>query len=160
MNALPNELVFKGFRTLLRELLFGPSGDEIWIINREDKGLIGQLRALSAAQASRELIPGRASIAGHANHVVFHLGLLNRALRGENSFAGADWAGSWKTGVMTEERWQAVLSDIERQTDTWLSVLEKELDWDPLGLTGTFAGLAHVAYHFGAVRQLVGLLQG
>lgn len=151
-------LALGSVRTLLRELLYGPAPDTVWVLNPGDAGLVGSLTALSAEQASARPIPTRASPAALANHIRYHLDLLNRAIGGENAFATADWPGSWRVRIGSEDEWRALLSELRAQADCWLAALEVDREWDNISLTGTLASVAHIAYHLGALRQVVGLL--
>lgn len=158
MTPSASALVMESVRTLLRELLYGPTAGGVWILNPGDTGLVGSLAALSAAQASARPIPNRASPAALANHIHYHLDLLNRAIGGENAFATADWPGSWRVQIGSEDEWQALLSDLRTQADRWLAVLEEDREWDTISLTGTLASVPHIAYYLGALRQVAGLL--
>jgi len=158
MTALGSPAVLSSVRNLLHELLYGPVSDAAWVLNPGDTGLMGSLAALNAKQASARPIPTRASVAAQANHIRYHLDLLNRAIGGENAFATADWPGSWRVQVVSEEEWQALLSEMRAQADRWLAALEVQREWDPISLTGTLASVAHIAYHLGALRQVIGLL--
>jgi hypothetical protein len=119
---------------------------------------VGTLAALSAAQASARPIPTRASPAALANHIRYHLDLLNRAIGGENAFATADWPGSWRVQIDSEDEWQTLLSELRARADRWLAALEVDREWDSISLTGTLASVAHMAYHLGALRQVVALV--
>ncbi len=145
-------------RAILAELMQGPDPGSPWILNAGDEGLLANLRRLTPAQAQRTPIEGRASIAGHANHVLFHLGLLNRAMKGENSFAGADWKGSWILGEIDAKAWREMIDGIERAADAYRSHLSEPFEYDPIALTGSLASVVHIGYHFGAIRQLMGLV--
>jgi len=158
MTASASTLALGSVRTLLHELLYGPAPDAVWVLDPGDTGLAGSLAALSAEQASARPIPTRASAAALANHICYHLELLNRAIGGENAFATADWPGSWRSQVVSDEQWQALLSAIRGQADRWLAALEVDREWDNISLTGTLASVAHIAYHLGALRQVMGLL--
>ena len=158
MDTSASLLVTDSARVLLRELLYGPAPDAVWVLDPGDTGLVGSLAALSAEQASTRPIPARASPAALANHIGYHLELLNRAIGGENAFATADWPGSWRVQIDSEDEWQALLSALRAQADRWLAALKVEREWDSISLTGTLASAAHIAYHLGALRQVVSLL--
>ncbi|MEN6492355.1 MAG: hypothetical protein ABFC85_10230, partial [Rectinema sp.] len=67
MNSINAEMVFRSTHTLLSELVDGPApGQGTWILDRDPSaGLAGTLDSLTAAQASRHIIPGESSIVGH-----------------------------------------------------------------------------------------------
>lgn len=152
-------LVTGGIRSILRELIDGPvEGRGTWILNGGDSGILSTLDTLSPEDASAELIPGRATLAGHANHIRYSLELLNRWARGENPFADADWAGSWRPRAVTQDEWDDLRAALRREAEDWLAAVTAPREWDAITLTGTMSSGAHLAYHFGAIRQLLGLL--
>ncbi len=141
---------------LLRELLFEPGPPGPWVIDGGEPGLIGVLERLSAAEALREPGPGRMSVAAHAAHVTYSLSLLNRWANGEpNPFATADWAGSWQPGALDDASWQERLDALRSEATAWIEAVQRPREWDEIALTGTLASVSHVAYHLGAVKQLV-----
>jgi hypothetical protein len=76
---------------LLVEIFDGPPGQEAYVLNPGDRGLLGELDALDARAASTRPMPGKTTIAAHADHVLFGLSLLNRWAAGEpNPWANAD----------------------------------------------------------------------
>src|SRR5262245_12471896 len=88
---------------LLIEIFEGPPGDEAYILNPGDSGLLRQLESISAATASISPASDKPPIAAHADHVHFGLSLLNRWVGGEtNPWANADWNACWKITAITE----------------------------------------------------------
>jgi uncharacterized damage-inducible protein DinB len=162
MSTLPTELVTSSIRRVLRELIDGPdeAATSTWILNKEDAGLVATLDRLSPKDASAELIATRATLAGHANHIRFSLSLLNRWAKGENPFADADWAGSWRVQQVTAAEWADLRDSLRAEAAEWLDAVDDPREWDPVSLTGAIASAAHLAYHFSAIRQLLGLLEG
>ena len=141
---------------LLVELIDGPADQWTWVLNPEDAGLLSVLEGLSAEVASRAPAHGRATIAAHANHVCYGLELLNRWAGGEeNPFADADWAGSWRVERVSEPEWRELLARLRREAHGWRDAAAQPRTWDEIALTGALASAAHLAYHLGAIRQLV-----
>lgn len=150
------ELVQDAIRTLLTELIDGPSGFGCWVINREEPGMLGLLSSLSADQASQFPAPGRKSIAAHVQHLTYSLSLLNRWANGEeNPFATADWEGSWQIDQVDNDVWQEIIAQLRSEAHAWSDAVTQPREWDELSLTGAIASTAHVAYHFGAIKQIV-----
>jgi len=140
---------------LQQELTLGP-GDEAYILNPHERGLLPELDALSAAQASTVLPPGKASIAAHADHVNYGITLINRWAAGEeNPWATADWEASWQRGQVDEVAWHALRADLRRQCELWREVIATKTDMNLQEACGLVGSVAHLAYHIGAVRQLV-----
>lgn len=117
-------------------------------------GLLPTLERLSAAQAS-QILQG-ASIAGHAQHAAFHLEVLIRWEQ-DGERGPFDWKGSFLPSEVNETEWQKVQQRLEAAYKAVLAFAETQRNHTPDGdLTGTFVGAtAHVAYHLGAVRQMV-----
>ena len=99
----------RALSSMLTEILDGPPGQEAYLLNPGDPGLLRQLDAIDAAAASKRPMPGKTTIAAHADHVEFGLSLLNRWAAGEeNPWAGADWNASWQRTTVTDEQWRAL----------------------------------------------------
>ena len=125
-----------------------------YMLNLGDPGLVASLEKLSAAQAS-STHAGGASIAAHVDHVRYGVALLNQWLGGaEAPWKNADWTASWKKNVVSEAEWRSLRDDLRRELTAWVDAMreprelnERELGW----LTGS---IAHLGYHFGAIRQI------
>lgn len=149
--------------TLVTEAYEGPENPGMtWFADSEaSSGFLGTLEKLGAEEASRPFSAGdRATAATHAGHILFSLNLANRALRGENLHATADWKSSWKTDLVTEKEWRGLLADLRREYLSLKVAIASGLPWqDDMNLTGIFAMLAHGAWHLGAIRQGMGLVR-
>jgi hypothetical protein len=140
---------------LLREVFQGP-GNDGFILNPHDPGLLGQLETISAAQASVRPTAGKTTIAAHVDHVLYGVTLLNRWAAGEaNPWAAADWEASWKRQVVDEGQWRALRDRMREQVETWQRAVVARQQWDIMAASGALASVAHTAYHLGAIRQLV-----
>jgi hypothetical protein len=141
---------------LLTEIFEGPPGEEAYMLNPGDPGLLRQLESISAATASARPIPGRASIAAHVDHVHYGLSLLTRWAGGEaNPWANADWNVSWERTVVSEEQWRTLRDNLRREAETWRKAASALSEWDDLTTAGTISSIAHTAYHLGAIRQIL-----
>ncbi|WP_425618679.1 hypothetical protein NA78x_002389 [Anatilimnocola sp. NA78] len=90
-NELPT-LVSKSLRTLLTETLLRADKNYAYVINQGERGLVDTLKSLSASQVSKPPRAGGKPIVSHANHVLYGLDLINRAMHGDQTaFAQADW---------------------------------------------------------------------
>src|SRR6187549_108538 len=97
---------------LLIEIFDGPPGDEAYVLNPGDPGLLRQLEAISAAAASARPT-AKPPIVAHVDHVHYGLSLINRWIAGEeNPWADADWNASWRIARVTEEEWRALLAKL------------------------------------------------
>ena len=141
---------------MLTEVFDGPPGPEAFVLNPGDPGLLRQLDAIDAKAASARPSPAQKTIAAHADHVSFGLGILNRWAAGEpNPWAGADWNGSWQRTTVTEEQWRTLRETLRRDVDQWKKVVAARTDWDDMGAAAALSTAAHTAYHFGAIRQIL-----
>lgn len=145
---------------LFSELIAGPT-DECYMLNMGDPGLLRSLDALSAASASAVPPDGGASIAAHVDHVLYGLQLLNRWIAGEeNPWRDADWTASWKRNTVDDEQWAALRERFRSEAWRWHASLGQARDLEGLALNGAIASLGHLAYHFGAIRQIDRSIRG
>jgi hypothetical protein len=146
---------------MLTEIFEGPPGQEAYVLNPGDPGLLRQLDAIDAAAASQRPMPGKTTIAAHADHVHFGLAILNRWAAGEaNPWAGADWNGSWQRTTVTEEQWRTLREGLRQEAAKWQQVVATRTNWDDLAASAALSTAAHTAYHFGAIRQILAAVKG
>lgn len=139
---------------LFGELLRGASADAAFVLNPSDPGLLRSLEQLSAADASQVLPDHTSSVAAHLDHLRYGLELMNRWHRGEDPFAEADYAASWRRVSVSDAEWAALKTEFRIQAEAWSAALEDTRPLDDITLTGIVASVVHLAYHFGAIRQL------
>jgi len=144
---------------LLRELVDGPPGETAFIVNPGDRGILRSLAQVSATDASARP-EGRSSVAAHVQHLRYGFELLNRWARGEEPFADAKWAASWRMQEVTSDEWRELIAALEREARAWMSALSLRQDWDSTMASGAMSSVAHLAYHLGAIRQLVPAASG
>lgn len=143
---------------LLVEMFEGPPGNEAYVLNPGDPGLLRQLESISAATASKRPSPEKPPIAAHADHLHFGLALINRWLAGEeNPWADADWNASWRITSVTEEQWRILIARLRQASTTWREAATKRQEWDPIMAAGAISSVAHTAYHLGAIRQILAM---
>jgi hypothetical protein len=146
---------------LFAELVHGaPEGGGAFILNSGDAGLLRSLDRLSAAEASRSANEG-ATIAAHARHVQYGLSLMNRwAREGGNPFADATWDVAWTTTAVDDDEWRSIRAELGLETGRWLESLGSRREVSPIELAGMIGSIAHLAYHLGAIRQIVKTARG
>jgi len=140
--------------------LEAPNPKGTWFTdNRPKCGILGTVESLSAAEASKTPTPGDPlTIASHVGHLRFALDLANRAARGENPYANANWARSWDTRSVAEAEWKILLAGLRAQYEAFREILASGKAWeDEEFMTGTLGLIAHGAWHLGAIRQGLGL---
>lgn len=122
-------------------------------------GLVATLRGLSAAQASDKAPLGLSAAAAHAAHLAYHLEVV---VRWENGERGPfDWKGSFQPGVVDETAWKQLQERVQSAYGGLVELTHRDTDWDDQekdAAGGVAGALAHVAYHLGAIRQLVKLV--
>jgi hypothetical protein len=125
-----------------------------FVLNSGDIGLLRSLDRIAAADASSS-VNGGATIAAHALHVSFGLSLMNRwAHEGGNPFADAKWDDAWKTTTVSDAEWAEIHRGLRDEAHRWLSVLRSPREVAEAEMLGMLASVSHLAYHFGAIRQI------
>ena len=154
MNA--DSLFLGALLKLLTEIFDGPPGNEAYLLNPGDPGLLQQLDSISAETASARPMPGKTTIASHVDHVHYGFSLLNRWAAGEaNPFASAEWDASWQRTTVTSDQWQALRHNLREAASTWRSHVAARTEWDDVSAAGALSSAAHTAYHLGAIRQIL-----
>jgi hypothetical protein len=156
MNAV-DATFHRALSKVLAEIFEGhPPGEEGYLLNPGDPGLLRQLDAIDAHTASTRNVPGRTTIAAHVDHVNYGLALLNRWAKGEaNPWADADWNASWQRGVVSEGQWQTLRETLRREYFEWRDAVAARNSWDDVTAAGAISSAAHTAYHLGAIRQIL-----
>jgi hypothetical protein len=146
----------RALSNMLTEIFDGAPGQEAYVLNPGDPGLLRQLDGLDASAASTRPMPGKTTIAAHADHLHFGLAILNRWAAGEaNPWAGADWNASWQKTMVTDDQWRALRDTLRREAEAWRKVVAARTDWDDLAAAAALSTAAHTAYHLGAIRQIL-----
>lgn len=139
---------------LFSELVDGVSGRGGFVLNTGDIGLMKSLDKISAADASQSVHDG-ATIAAHAQHLRYGLSLMNEwASEGGNPFSNAKWDEAWKISKVTNTEWEEIRDGLRDEASQWKTVLTTPREVAAVELTGMISTIAHLAYHFGAIRQI------
>ena len=158
---MPTADTHQALALLFSELVLGATDHgNSFILNSSDRGLLQSLDGLSSVEASGS-VSGGASVAAHASHLAYGLLLMNRwATDGGNPFADASWDDAWKISGVSEQTWAAIRDKLRTEADRWLTTLATPRDATSSELHGMIASVAHVAYHFGAIRQIARSARG
>jgi hypothetical protein len=162
MASILNSDFIRSVLILLDEAYVGPDEQQgVWFLdNVPNGGFFGTLQDVSAQLASRSVVEGGSTIAAHTNHLRFSMELANRAFRGENAYANADWAGSWSIKRVSESEWKQLTASLHAEYEKLREAIQGGSNWSNFYmLTGALALVAHAAYHLGAIRQMVRALQ-
>jgi hypothetical protein len=139
---------------LFREVIDGPKPGAAWMLNSGDAGLLRSLDKLTA-QAASTPHAGGASIAAHVDHCRYGLSLMNRWSQGERDpWATADWTESWTRSVVNDQEWAESRRALGAEARQWLAALGRPRDYTETELNNAMGSIAHLAYHFGAIRQM------
>ena len=149
----------RALSNMLVEIFNGPPGQEAYVLNPGDPGLLRQLETIDARVASTPHMPGRPTIAAHVDHLQFGLSILNRWAAGEaNPWADTDPNASWQHANVTEEQWRVLRDALRRDADTWRKAVAERTNWDDMAAAAALSTAAHTAYHVGAIRQILAAL--
>lgn len=141
-------------RQLLAEAFEGASAGSTWFV--DDQGFLESIRGLEGKRASQPVPPDDTgtSVAAHVEHVRWFLALMNSFARGERP--EIRWSDSWSVREVAPHAWETLQADLEREFQELSEHLERGLDAEnPERLMPILAKVTHVAYHLGAVRQLI-----
>jgi len=121
----------------------------------QNHGLFATLDSLSAAQASEPTVLGT-SVAAHAAHSAYHMEVGLRWAQGDRG--PFDWKDSFEPRAVDEAQWKALRERVRAAYAGILELAHNTTNWDEDAAGGLAASLAHLAYHLGAIRQVVKLL--
>jgi hypothetical protein len=160
MDTLSCEMVMKAIGDILTEAYEGPPDPSgTWFVNnRADAGFFPTLDALPADEASRSPADGRSTVAAHAGHMRFSLEVSRRWVTGDRG--PFDWHQSWAVSTVDEAAWAELRAGLRQEYAAFRAALDDVAEFDQSGFTGLMGGVAHAAYHLGAVKQMVLELRG
>ena len=147
---------FQVLAAILGELVEGSTDPKArtYVLNQGDPGLLASLARLSAAEASATH-DGGASIAAHVDHLRYGLSLLNRWADGSAPpWPDMDWTASWRRTTVTEAEWSALRADLGREAARWRGAIATPREVADIQIGWMIGSVAHLAYHFGAIRQI------
>jgi hypothetical protein len=156
MNSIKFEDFANNILVLLEETFSNPQG---YYLDQSSGGLMGTLDKITAEQASSSFKPGMTTIAGHVFHSDFYLSnVVVQSLCGQE-VGKLDWDQSWVLKTVDELEWNKLKQDLHETCQTVLELVKARETWDDQPITDAMVGLAHTAYHVGAIRQMVLMLE-
>lgn len=142
--------------TILSETFEGPEGNGSWFTeSKPGSGLFGTIDRLSYEEASI-LIEG-VTIAAHTDHTRYHLWANNQVLEGKTQ--ELNWKESWQIGAVTKDEWEQIKKGLHYEYMTMTEHLNDERNLDSPSTTSILGTIAHAAYHLGAIRQMVKVVE-
>jgi uncharacterized damage-inducible protein DinB len=125
--------------------MFLDKGDSLW----------PTLEHVTAEQASVPINPGGNSIASQVNHMVFYFDVMAAYMRNDPP-EKPDWSAAWKVVEVDDEQWRELTDALRQRQHELLGLIDAAPDeafTDPDILGGTYAIVAHTAFHLGQIRH-------
>jgi hypothetical protein len=143
------------FLDLFNELYEGVKSDESWVIDaKPGDGFIRVIQSLDAEQASTPLVKYGSTIAAHTEHLRWSLNFALEFLKGNTP--SCNWSESWRIHQVNTLEWETLTGDLKNACNLIKSEIETNEDWsNPFLVKGTIALVPHIAYHLGAVKQIM-----
>lgn len=125
--------------------MFLDKGDSLW----------ETLEGVTAEQASVPIATDGNSIAGQVSHMIYYFDIMAMYMRGEEP-KDKNWAKAWETIEVNNEEWTELQQQLrQRQSDLFTMIDNTPdqvfIDTDVVG--GTYAIVAHTAFHLGQIRH-------
>ena len=145
---------------VLKETIEGPGEAGSFFLDK-NTGLLQTLETLGLNELGLErafasAAPGRPSIAAHVKHTSFHIHAICAWPRGDHS--RRDWPSSFVLENHDAQTWMALLEELKFEYADFQSVIREFASENDEALGGAVGGIVHVAYHLGAIRQLIHLV--
>jgi hypothetical protein len=145
LHQVNHQLVY-----VMEEIFTGHQNDAV-VFDAEDVSLLAILHDLTPEEASRPA--AGYCIAAHAYHVSFSIEAYKKALQtSDPSYISDNWP-QWEGLTVSEREWREIREQIEVQVADFLQILEKiDGSGNSRHLRFALGGLAHMAFHLGAMR--------
>ena len=145
---------------ILKETIEGPGEHGSFFIDK-NTGLLQTLETLGLnklglGRVFASVAPDRPSIAAHVKHTSFHLHAISAWPRGDHS--RRDWPSSFVLPGHDAATWAALLEELKFEYTDFQSVIREFATESDEALGGAIGGIVHIAYHLGAIRQLIHLV--
>jgi len=124
----------------------------------DDAGWTHSLKDLSAEAASRPIAPGGTTIAAQTAHAAYYLERFEAIIA--NRHERADWPGSFRPASVDEGEWARQRERLFAVAQRVGALMRGNPAWSREHLGGALANLTHLAYHLGAVRQMLRVVRG
>lgn len=149
------EAIISSLLELLDELYVGSAGKYSWVIDQDPGHGFGKtIEQISAEQASTSLVAGGSTIAAHTEHLRWSIDFALAFFDGK--IPAPNWAESWKIHVVNDQEWLQLQQNLFASYQKLRKAIAERKDWtDPQLRQGTLALMPHVAYHLGAIKQLI-----
>lgn len=143
---------------LLLTETFEPVADSsLYSYSDEGASLLETLASLNATQASKSVVPGGTTIAGHAHHIRFFTEFVLQRMRG--NLDDVNWDLSWSVREVDEMQWTAIQADLRTAYLACKTPFAEHIILDEKNERRAMAIVVHAAYHVGAIRQMIKLVR-
>jgi hypothetical protein len=157
MSTITAQDAIEQILAVLEEAFENPTKPWTYFTDKDPRsGLFGLIDSLDADEASRTL--GGTSIAAHVFHVVFSLEATTTWIRGDRT--RSDWSQSWKVAEVDDGAWDLLREQVRDSYGELREAILHHATDSVTSLGGAIGVVAHMAYHLGAVRQKLALLDG
>ncbi len=150
--SLNNTRILEELQALLKETIESPPTGGSAFLDQKT-GLLDTLAGLTLTEAFAAPAPGRPSIAAHLNHTTFHMRVIVEWEQGIRE--KRDWQASFVVPSASQEGWQELQKDFHEQHAALKETMTKSATTDEDALGGAVGALLHIAYHLGAMRQIM-----
>jgi len=158
MNTIPIPVLTESIAILFKEAYIGPTDDKspTWFNdNSPDAGIFGQIRGVTAAEASVSADgtgnPGT-TISSHLEHLRWSLANVNATFRGLPY--NPNWSDSWKVVQVDGSEWHKLCDDLKTEYLMLHEGIQKQETMENAYLLGLIALVPHAAYHLATIRQI------
>lgn len=159
MNTVPVPTMTKVIIDLLVEAYDGPpdAHSPTWFNDNDpNAGILGQIRPLTAAEASFSADgsgkPGT-TVASHVEHLRWSLANANGAMRGEPY--DTHWGNSWLVTTVNDSEWERLGDALRKEYQDACALIAQQETLEGEYLYGGFALVPHAAYHLATIRQVI-----
>lgn len=152
-----NEIVRNSVKTLIKETFEGPEAKGSWFTEAEpNSGIFGVLEGMSSDLASRSVYG--TTLAAHTDHIRYYLWGTNETLK-KGKQPEMDWGKSWTIHSVDEQQWNHIQAGLRNEYVTLLQLVD-DAEWNERKANELVASLAYSAYHLGAIRQMLKVVNG
>ncbi|MCP4706687.1 MAG: DinB family protein [candidate division Zixibacteria bacterium] len=154
-NCISNEIFVNELLDLLAETFEKTQG----IYLDRGNSLFDTLSKISAVDASRQTTFVKTTIAGQVEHIRYYFDVLSSDIQ-NREIGKVDWNRSWAVQEVTTQEWENLRNQLKLDYKEFCSDIKGINRWDGEDDIGaSFAILSHTAYHLGAIRQMIQLIE-
>jgi hypothetical protein len=158
MATLETSALINAIIELLTEAYAGPPNPSAtWFIDNEpDSGILGILKGVTAAEASKSVDGSGKSgstIASNVEHLRWSLANANGDFRGEPY--RSNWGESWERIQVSENEWERLREELRVEYETLRQAIQRQEDLQGDTLIGVLGLIPHAAFHLGLIRQML-----